>query len=135
MKRIIFLLILSFFTICLISCRSKPIEISDVNEFEELFNGAIKYDIRSEKECEDGHIPGFMCMGENDLDTIIKNIDLVSFNNEQKIILIGNEEDVLYVFNGLSKLKHKNMYYFKGGYLEYTSKKGDDYKAETGCGC
>ena len=135
MKKIAFLVLLSIFSICLISCESKAIEISDVNEFEELFSGAIKYDIRSEKECEEGHIPGFMCMGENDLDTIIKNIDLVSLNKEQKIILIGNKEDVLYVFRGLNKLRHKNMYYFQGSYQEYASKKGDSFKPETGCGC
>ena len=135
MKKIVLFIVISLLVICLVSCKAEPTKISDVNEFEALFNGAIKYDIRSEEACEEGHIPGCMCMGSTDLDKLIKNIDLVSLDSKQAIILIGSEEDVLYVFNGLSKKGHKNMYYFDGGYQQYASLKGEDYSPETGCGC
>ena len=123
MKKIVLFIVIFLLVTCLVSCKEEPTKISNVKEFEELFNGAIKYDIRSEEACEEGHIPGFMCMGSTDLDKLIKNIDLVSLDSNQTIILIGSEEDVLYVFNGLSKKGHKNMYYFDGGYEEYVAKK------------
>ena len=135
MKKIGLLILLIVISCSLISCRAKPNKISDVDEFEKLFNGAIKYDVREDNDCEDGHIKGFVCMGSKENDTLIKNIDLVSIDNDQVIILIGEEEQVLYIFEGLSKLGHKNMYYFDGGYQGYVAAKGEDYQPETGCGC
>ena len=135
MKKIGLVIVLLFISFVLVSCKAKPVKISDVVEFEKLFEGAIKYDIRSEEECEEGHIKGFVCMGEKDNDTLIHNIDLVSIDNNQTIILIGNEEQVLLIFEGLSKKGHKNMYYFDGGYESYASLKGEGYVPETGCGC
>lgn len=135
MKKVILLLLICFVCVFVISCNEEPTKIDDVSLFEELFDGAIKYDIRTEKECEDGHIPGFMCMGEKDRDTLIKNIDLVALNKEQKIILIGNEEDVLYILNKLSKKGYKYLYYFAGSYDGYATKKGESFIPETGCGC
>ena len=135
MKRITLFIILLVISCALISCRAKPNKINDVEEFETLFSGAIKYDVRDDSECEDGHIKGFVCMGSKESDTIIKNIDLVAIDDNQAIILIGEEEQVLYIFEGLSKLGHKNMYYFDGGYQGYVAAKGEGYEPETGCGC
>lgn len=135
MKKIIFIIMVFSFSLILISCKASPNKVNDAETFESLFNGAIKYDIRSEEECENGHIPSFMCMGALDKDKIINNIDLVSLDKKQNIILIGNEEDVLYIFKGLSKKGFKNMYYFEDGYEGFVQAKGEGFKPETGCGC
>ena len=135
MKKLGLIIVLLFISFVLISCKAKPVEISDVDEFEKLFDGAIKYDIRSEAACEEGHIKGFVCMGGKENDTLIHNIDLVTKNRDQAIILIGDEEQILYIFEGLSKKGHKNMYYFDGGYESYVASKGEGYIPETGCGC
>ena len=135
MKKIIFLVLIFTLSLLFIACKASPNKVSDVETFESLFYGAIKYDIRSEEECEEGHIPSFMCMGALDKDKIINNIDLVSLDKKQNIILIGKEEDVLYIFQGLSKKGFKNMYYFEGGYEGYVNAKGEGFNPETGCGC
>ena len=135
MKKIALIIVLSFFMVMLTWCGAKPNKVTDVEAFEELFNGAIKYDIRSDSECEDGHIKGFVCQGSLSKDKIIENIDLVSLDHKQNIILIGEEEDILYIFKGLAKKGFKNMYYFEGGFLRYKELKGNDYNPETGCGC
>ena len=135
MKRITLFIILLVISCALISCRAKPNKINDVEEFEKLFSGAIKYDVRDDSECEDGHIKGFVCQGSLSKYKIIENIDLVSLDHKQNIILIGEEEDILYIFKGLAKKGFKNMYYFEGGFLRYKELKGNDYNPETGCGC
>ena len=135
MKKIIFILLIFTFSLFIVSCKANPNKISDANEFDLLFSGAIKYDIRSEEECENGHIPSFMCMGALDKDEVIHNIDLVSLDKKQNIILIGNEEDILYIFQKLAKKGFKNMYYFEGGYDGYVNAKGEGFNPETGCGC
>ena len=135
MKKIIFRLLICTFSLFIVSCKANPNKISDANEFDLLFSGAIKYDIRSEEECENGHIPSFMCMGALDKDEVIHNIDLVSLDKKQNIILIGNEEDILYIFQKLAKKGFKNMYYFDGGYTGYVNAKGESFNPETGCGC
>lgn len=118
-----------------IGCKSKTKMISDVDEFEALFTGSIKYDIRNNQECEIGHIPGFMCMGDLSIDELINNIDIVAKDKKQNIILIGNDEVVRLVYKSLSKKGYKNLYYFENGYNGYLEKKGLDFKPETGCGC
>lgn len=135
MKKISLIIIALLISFMMISCKNKPIKVSDFNEFENLFEGSIKYDIRTESECEDGHIKGFVCMGDKTAEELANNIDIVSKDNNQKIILIGDEQEVLKVFDILSKKGHKNMYYFDGGYQQYASLKGEDYSPETGCGC
>ena len=135
MKKLGLIIILIVISCALISCRAKPVKVSDVTEFEKLFSGAIKYDIRDDASCEEGHIKGFVCMGSTEKDTLIKNIDLVSLDDNQIVILIGEEEQVLYIFERLSKLGHKNMYYFDGGYQGYVAAKGEGFVPETGCGC
>lgn len=133
--RKILLLILLLISICLIGCGGTPQKISDVEQFESLFDGAIKYDVRSDEECEAGHIKGFLCVGSKDNDTLIKNIDLIAKNKKVNIILIGDEVDVLYILKGLSKKGYKNLYYFEDGYLGYANSKGDSFVPELGCGC
>ena len=134
MKRTIFIIIVCLFCLVLTSCK-KPNRVGDVQEFESLFEGAIKYDIRTEEECESGHIKGFVCMGDNDNDEIVKNISLVSLSKDQNIILIGDEKRVLEIFDTLSKKGYKSMYYFDGGYQAYVEAKGEGFVPETGCGC
>ena len=135
MKKIIFVLTIFLLSLVLVSCKEKPNKISNVQEFESLFEGAIKYDIRIEEECEDGHIKGFVCMGDNDNDEIVKNISLVSLSKDQNIVLIGEEKRVLEIFDALSKKGYKSMYYFDGGYQAYAQAKGEGFVPETGCGC
>ena len=135
MKKIGLIILLVSFMMLFISCGSKPNKVSNVEEFEKLFTGAIKYDIRSDSECEEGHISGFVCQGSLSKDKIIENIDLVSLDHNQNVIIVGAEEDVLYVFKGLAKKGFKNMYYFEGGFSRYKELKGNDYNPETGCGC
>lgn len=135
MRKEIIIIVLLITGMFLISCKGRPTKISDANEFEQKFTGAIKYDIRDENICEEGHIPGFMCMGSKEKDTLIKNIDLVAYDYNQVIILIGSEEDVLYIFNALGKEGYKNMFYFDGGYEGYVAVKGEEFVPETGCGC
>lgn len=134
MKKIIFLLTF-FFCLLLIGCGGNPQKINDVEYFESLFDGGIKYDIRDVSLCEEGHIKGFLCVGSEDNETIIKNIDVIAQNKKVNIILIGEEEDVLYVLEGLSKKGYKNLYYFEGGYLGYSLAKGESFIPEEGCGC
>lgn len=135
MKKIVLVIILFSACLVLVSCKAKPSKVSDAIEFEKLFEGAIKYDVRSDSECEEGHIKGFVCMGGLNKEDLVKNIDLVSKDNFQSIVLIGEEELILYLFEELSKLGHKNMYYFEGGYQAYVAAKGNDFIPETGCGC
>lgn len=135
MKKLVVLIMIITFSLLLASCKANPNKISDIETFESLFNGAIKYDIRSDEECEKGHIPSFMCMGTLNKDELIKNIDLVSLDKTQNVILIGKEEDVLNIFKALSKKGFKNMYYFENGYEGYLSAKGEGFVPETGCGC
>ena len=134
MKRIAILVII-LCSFILISCNTKPNKINNAEEFEKLFEGAIKYDVRSDTDCENGHIKGFVCMGENSDEELVKNISLVSYNKDQIIILIGDEERVLTVFKALGKKGFKNLYYFDGGFEAYASQKGESYEPETGCGC
>ena len=126
MKKLTLIIIILLVSLT-IGCKSKAKVISDVDEFETLFTGSIKYDIRSNQECEAGHIPGFMCMGDLSTDELINNIDIVAKDKEQKIILL--------VYKELGKKGYKNMYYFENGYNGYADKKGTDFKPETGCGC
>ncbi|MBO4667360.1 MAG: rhodanese-like domain-containing protein [Bacilli bacterium] len=135
MKRIVIIMVLLVMSMFFISCKAKPNKITDVSEFEAKFSGAIKYDIRDEKECEESHIPGFMCMGGKEADVLIHNIDVVAKDKNQNIILIGEEKQVLYILNGLSKKGYKNLFYFEGGFLGYASAKGEEFIPETGCGC
>lgn len=134
MKKV-FLLVTLFISILLIGCSKSPQMISDVEEFETLFTEAIKYDIRSDEECEAGHIKGFMCVGSKDKDTLIKNISIIAENKKTNIILIGKEDDCIYILEGLAKKGFKNLYYFENGYQGYVEKKGESFIPETGCGC
>ena len=135
MKKLALIVTIILFSCLLVSCKEKPNKVSDVQDFESLFEGAIKYDIRSDEDCEDGHIKGFVCMGDNSNEEIIKNITLVALSKKQTIILVGEEERILTVFNELGKKGFKNMYYFDGGYQAYVSAKGEGYVPEEGCGC
>ena len=133
MKRLLILLI--FYCCFLVGCGGKPQMINNVDEFEALFNEAIKYDIRSDELCEEGHIKDFLCVGSKDSDTIAKNIDIIAKNKRVNIVLIGDEEKVIYILNNLSRKGYKNLYYFEGGYIGYVQAKGDSFVPETGCGC
>lgn len=130
-----FLVVMMFICCILIACGGKPQKISDVEQFESLFDEAIKYDIRSDADCEAGHIKGFLCVGSKDNDTLINNIDIIAKNKRVNIILIGEEQDVLYILEGLSKKGFKNLYYFENGYSGYVQAKGSEFVPELGCGC
>lgn len=130
-----FLVVMMFICCILIACGGKPQKISDVEQFESLFDEAIKYDIRSDADCEAGHIKGFLCVGSKDNDTLINNIDIIAKNKRVNIILIGEEQDVLYILEGLSKKGFKNLYYFENGYNGYVQAKGSEFVPELGCGC
>lgn len=134
MKKV--LLVLSIIMTCfLIGCKAKYNMISDVDEFDSLFTGAMKYDIRSDEECELGHIPGFMCMGSETEEKLISNIDTIAKDKYQNIILIGDKEKVESIFKELSKKGYKSLYTFEDGFEGYANKKGEDFKPEEGCGC
>ena len=60
MKKIISLLVL--FVFILVGCGNEKYKsVKCVEDFDELIGeaGVLKYDIRSEEECEKGHIPSF----------------------------------------------------------------------------
>ena len=65
----------------------------------------------------------------------INNIDIIAKNKRVNIILIGEEQDVLYILEGLSKKGFKNLYYFENGYNGYVQAKGSEFVPELGCGC
>ena len=134
MRKLVLLLILVL-SLFLISCGGNVEKINDVNLFDSLMEEGIKYDIRDVSLCEEGHIKGFLCVGSEDNDTIIKNIDIISSSKKINILLIGNEEDVVYILDALSKKGYKNLYYFEGGYEGYKTAKGDSFVPEEGCGC
>lgn len=124
--------------ICFIYACNKEsiIKVSDVNEFDRLINleGVLLYDIRSKEDCEEGHIPYFMCMGQDDLLEIAENIKIL-YSKNKTIIFIGEEEDILVVFNELKKDGYKKLYYFDGGYENYANLKGKDFIPAIGCDC
>lgn len=134
MKKLMLLLII-LLVVFLNGCRGKIEKITDVDAFDSLFTDAIKYDIRDDSLCEEGHIKGFLCVGSKDNDTLIENISIIAKNKKVNIVLIGNEEDVLYILDGLSKKGFKNLYYFEDGYEGYVNAKGESFEPEIGCGC
>lgn len=138
-------IILSFLLliICLIcACEKQGItKVSDINEFDNLINssGVLLYDIRIKEECEEAHIPYFMCMGseekdEKHLEQLIENINML-YEKNKIIVFIGEEEDILFVFKELEEDGYKKLYYFDGGYENYANLKGKDFIPATGCDC
>ncbi len=134
-NKVIILIVFVLISIMFVSCKKSASKIKDVNEFDGLFQDALKYDIRSNDECEIGHIKGFLCMGGEGLDSVCDTISTIIKDKKRVIILMGTEDDCLYVFNYLGKKGYKHMYYFEGGYENYVSLKGDGFTPEVGCDC
>lgn len=130
------LICLIFMFIFAIGCsKARYQEISSAEEFDTLFEGALKYDIRSTTDCEKGHIPGFICMGNMDADQIIETISITVKNKDRVIIIIGNADDIEYIFKKLTNENYKFLYTFTGGYEEYVNQKGPNFIPEEGCDC
>lgn len=127
--------VITLLTILLVGCGRNPQMINDYEVFDNICKDAIKYDIRSDEDCENGHIQGFMCVGSKTNDEIVNNLKIVSESKKTNIVLIGEEKDCLYILEQLSKKGFKNLYYFEGGYQGYAQKKADKFIPETGCGC
>ncbi len=138
MKKIYLLLL--FVSIFLVGCKQEKIKaITDINQFDKIINeeGVLLYDIRTNDICALGHIPYFLCMGgeTKNLEEIAQNIMIVYPSHNKKIVIIGDDSDVLEVFNILVENGYKKLYYFVGGYEKYALEKGDSFVPAVGCDC
>lgn len=145
MKKVSLLIVFISLTFLLLGCNEANVyDITTIQEFDEMIklNDAVRYDLRSSKECEKGHIPRFMCMrtiDENgnlkELDEIIKNIKIIYDKDKTIILIADDEETVKEVADKLTNNGYRNICYFKDGYQKYKEAKGDSFIPEEGCNC
>ena len=139
-KRVCVLITIFLISILMVSCKKKEVKyFNDVNEFENIFNNALKYDIRNNEDCEKGHIPSFMCMGGvTDNQKLVDTILVTIKSKDKNIIIISYENDterLNEIFELLIKNKCYNLYSFYGGYENYANLKGEEFTPEGGCDC
>lgn len=126
-------------------CNNNSGGIVEVERFNEILSvqNAKKYDLRDYDECGSGHINGFACIMAPNIDGSIRSIEdiieIIKFEKKnQYILLICNDgSKSQYICNSLKKSGYRNVYYFEGGYDNYVTLMGDQYKPEIGCntGC
>lgn len=144
MKKIVSLLII-FLMFFVSGCKTTATKITTVEELDDLLgeSDVLKYDIRLTDACEEGHIPGFMCMGpvseeekDSKIEQIITNIKTLYQNMNKKIVIIDEDNaSAIYILNSLKSAGYHNLYYFDGGYNQYVALKGESFIPETGCNC
>ncbi|MDD3348569.1 MAG: rhodanese-like domain-containing protein [Bacilli bacterium] len=138
--------LLLFVLLFLGGCHKKSINvITDVDDFDVLITTekVLNYDMRLYSECEEGHIPGFMCFGPDivedyqmKIDKLVQGIVLLHTDKDQKIVVITSDDR--YALNMLQALEvegYTALYYYRGGYHQYVKDKQDNYIPETGCNC
>ena len=138
-KKITLIIITLIISIMFLGCHKKASYITDADEFDKLFSGALKYDIRDTSSCEEGHIPSFLCMGGiSDNDRLVETIKISAESKDRVIIIISTGDDkarVDEIFKLLNKEKYYNLYSFEGGYENYVQLKGETFVPEVGCDC
>lgn len=139
-KKILFIFTLCVITLSLFSCKKKEANFfEDTLEFENIFDEALKYDIRSTDDCEKGHIPSFICMGGvSDNQKLVDTILVTIQSKDKSIVIISYENDtdrLNEIFQLLIKNKCYNLYSFSGGYENYVNLKGESFIPEEGCDC
>ena len=142
---IIFILLITLIVLfCKNNYQIKPHVIDNVETFDEMitnklngkYDESLAYDLRTQNECEKGHIKGFLCIrsDEDNINEIYQEITK-TYKKKAMILLIcldGTESNELALL--LTNKGYKNVYYFQGGFLNYISIH-PNFIPEIGCDC
>ncbi len=138
------LFVVFIFFIFLTGCHKDPKVIQDVETFDQMitqklegkYEEAIAYDLRSQEDCSNGHIKGFLCMQEDGktIHDIYHDIIHV-YSKKTRIFIIcedGSRSKELATL--LCKKGYKYVCYFSGGYQNYVNIH-PNFTPEIGCDC
>jgi rhodanese-related sulfurtransferase len=143
MKKLLIIGLSFLFLSCYYNRKIEEASVFDIYVARISEEKAVGYDIRSIKECEDGHIRGFMCLGESDnnmksVEEIAYSIYFLYKQSNKRVLVIDNDgiksEEVIAIL--IQQYGYKKAYYFGGGMTEYINQKGDDLDLVKGpCEC